>query len=309
MNWPNQAVLEFALPFTPLELVGGALACLLALLMGRLLAKKQARAFASPKYESQNAPTQSNDRLPTVTFLDYGDMRFLHLGTPAVQGSMKMSKPFEIHLEYVQRMMGWLLFTDLDKVKHLHAMQLGLGAASLTKFCYQHLGMQTTAIELNPQVIETCRQWFNLPPNNLKLQVTIGDAAEVATQTHWHGKVDVLQIDLYDQDAKAPVLDSKAFYADCRRLLTPEGCLVVNLFGHDMHFHESMQNIAHSFGDNALWAFKPTPAGNTIAMAFLTPRHEDTSALALQASRIEACHPLPAKKWLKALSPYSQPPL
>lgn len=30
-------------------------------------------------------------------------MRFLHLGSPAVEGAMQISKPFEIHLEYQQR--------------------------------------------------------------------------------------------------------------------------------------------------------------------------------------------------------------
>jgi len=111
------------------------IACVFAILIGVFLAKKQARAFSG----------QSNGNLPTVNFFDYGNMRFLHLGTPAVQGSMKISKPFEIHLDYVQRMMAWLLFANLDRVSHLRAMQLGLGAASLTKFCYSHLHMQTTA--------------------------------------------------------------------------------------------------------------------------------------------------------------------
>ena len=160
--------------------------------------------------------TQRKNNLPEVNFSDYGDVRYLHLGTPWVQGSMKINKPFEIHLEYVQRMMGWLLFADLDKVGSLHAMQLGLGAASLTKFCHKHLRMQTTAIELNPQVIAACRLWFKLPEDTSKLNVVLGDAAEVAGHDHWRGKIDALQVDLYDQDAACPVLDSEAFYADCR---------------------------------------------------------------------------------------------
>jgi spermidine synthase len=34
---------------------------------------------------------------------------------------------------------------------------------------------------------------------------------------HWLGTVDALQVDLYDHEAAAPVLDSADFYADCRR--------------------------------------------------------------------------------------------
>jgi hypothetical protein len=95
--------------------------------------------------------------LPEVNFSDYGDTRYLHLGTEWVQGSMKLDAPYDIDLEYVQRMMAWLLFMDPASVPKRHAMQLGLGAASLTKFCHKKLRMKTTAIELNPQVVAACR--------------------------------------------------------------------------------------------------------------------------------------------------------
>ncbi|WP_199220195.1 spermidine synthase [Limnohabitans sp. Rim8] len=233
-------------------------------------------------------------------------MRFLHLGTPAVQGSMKVSKPFEIHLEYQQRMMGWLLFTDLDQVSHKHAMQLGLGAASLTKFCYQHLKMRTIAIELNPQVITTCRQWFNLPKDNEKLQVVLGDAAEIASDDQWRGKIDALQVDLYDQAAASPVIDSEDFYRDCRSLLTHEGCMAVNLFGQASNYDESLKKITTAFGKDAVWAFKPTSAGNAIVLALRTPRVFDANTLQAQAQTIQTRWPLPAKKWLKTLAPISR---
>ena len=93
----NQLTLDLGMPFTSTELVFGVLACILAIWLGARLAKKQAHAFSGQTHDSG---------LPAVTFADYGDMRFLHLGTPAVQGSMKLSKPFDIHLEYLQRMMG-----------------------------------------------------------------------------------------------------------------------------------------------------------------------------------------------------------
>jgi len=70
--------------------------------------------------------TKKKIQLPEVNFSDYGDTRYLHLGTPWVQGSMNIEKPFDIDLEYVQRMMAWLLFVDIDQVNKLHAMQLGL---------------------------------------------------------------------------------------------------------------------------------------------------------------------------------------
>ena len=131
--------------------------------------------------------------LPEVNFSDHGDIRYLHLGTEWVQGSMRLDEPFEIHLEYVQRMMAWLLFVDPAGVPGRHAMQLGLGAGSLTKFCHRKLRMKTTAIELNPQVVAACRLWFKLPRDDSRLSVVLGDAAEVASHAHWRGEVDALQ--------------------------------------------------------------------------------------------------------------------
>src|SRR5262249_50252979 len=128
-------------------------------------------------------------------------------------GSMDLRRPYELELEYVQRMMAWLLFVESGSLRQRHAMQFGLGAASLTKFCWRKLRMRVTAIELNPQVIAACRLWFKLPADDARLSVILGDAAQVAAHEHWRGQVDVLQVDLYDHEAAAPVLDSESFSA------------------------------------------------------------------------------------------------
>jgi spermidine synthase len=295
----------FAENLDPTEVALGLFSCVLAAFVGIVLARKQARVYSGSGTLSASHP--NNDQWPVVTFADYGDMRFLHLGTPAVQGSMKINKPFDIHLEYVQRMMAWLLFTELDQVKHMHAMQLGLGAASLTKFCHHHLGMQTTAIELNPQVIATCRRWFNLPENDARLDVVLGDAGEAASNDQWRGKIDTLQVDLYDQEAAQPVIDSEAFYRNCRDMLTDQGCMTVNLFGHAMSYADSLHKISAAFGEDATWAFKPTTAGNTIVLAFRSPPKFEHDMLQQQAQAIQARWPLSATKWLKALRPFQQP--
>ena len=291
------------------------LGCGVATWIGASLAKKQARAFSGESNAHASNTLQGQGDLPNVNFFDYGDMRFLHLGSPAVQGSMKISKPYEIHLDYVQRMMAWLLCADLDRVNQLQATQLGLGAASLTKFCHLQLGMSTTAVELNPQVIEACRLWFKLPPNNERLQVLEGDAAEVAKHSQWHRKVDALQVDLYDPEAAQPAVDSEDFYRDCRELLTDNGCMTVNLFGRDLRYQESLNKITAAFGAASVWAFKPTSSGNAIVLALRTPRPFNMQALQVNAQVIEARWSLPATNWLKELvrtnegTSFHRPPL
>ena len=175
---------------------------------------------------------------------EHGKVRYLHLGTAWVQGSMWLKKPNDIELEYVQRMQAWLLFHEAEDVGDLHAMQFGLGAATLTKHCYRVLDMRTTAIELNPQVVAACRTWFELPPDDERLNVVLGDAAEVAAHEHWQGQVDVLHVDLYDDEAAAPVLDDPVFYGHCKNLLTQRGCMVVNLFGRSSSFDRAVAHIS-----------------------------------------------------------------
>lgn len=237
--------------------------------------------------------------LPDVHFSDHGDIRYLHLETEWIQGSMRMDAPYEIHLEYVQRMMAWLLFVEPATVARRHALQLGLGAAALTKFCHKKLRMKTTAIELNPQVVAACRIWFKLPKDDSRLSVIVADAAEVAAHAHWHGQVDALQVDLYDHEAAAPVLDSEEFYRDCRGLLTDDGCMTVNLFGRTSSYERSLKRIQAAFGADAVWAFKATREGNTVVLALREPVQPRRGELAARADEIEARWGLPARKWLR----------
>lgn len=247
--------------------------------------------------------TTDKTRLPDVHFSDHGDVRYLHLGTEWVQGSMRMDAPNDIDLEYVQRMMGWLLFVEPQTVARRHAMQFGLGAGALTKFCHRKLRMKTTAIELNPQVVAACRLWFKLPKDDARLSVILGDAAEVAAHAHWQGQVDALQVDLYDHEAAAPVLDSEEFYRDCRRLLTEDGVMTVNLFGRSSSYERSLARIQAAFGPEAVWAFKPTREGNTVVLALREPVHPTRAQLAARAEEIESRWGLPARKWLRVFRP------
>ena len=240
---------------------------------------------------------------PEVNFSDEGLIRHLHLDSPWIQGSMRMDAPIELVHEYIQRMMAWLLFVDADTVPKRQALQLGLGAGSLTKHCHKVLRMKTTAIELNPQVLHACRGWFKLPADSARLQVILADAAQEIQQPRWWGAVDALQVDLYDHDAAAPVLDSAAFYADCRRLLTQDGCMTVNLFGRSSSFANSVEKMTTAFGADAVWAFKATREGNTVVLAQRTPSRPKRGLLAERAEIIQTRWSLPAVKWLRGFKP------
>lgn len=77
----------------------------------------------------------AKSRFAPVTFSETAGVRYLHFGTEWVQGAMRLKKPDHIELEYVQQMMAWLLFLETPA----RIVQLGLGAAALTKFTHRYL--------------------------------------------------------------------------------------------------------------------------------------------------------------------------
>lgn len=242
--------------------------------------------------------------LPEVTISESDGVRYLHLGSPWVQGAMRIGKPLVVELAYVQRMLAALLWLPTAQLGSGRAVQLGLGAGALTRFTTKALGMPTTVVEINRQVVEINARWFRLPRET---EVVLGDAA------HWlaraePGSVALLHADLYDEHAAAPVLDDEAFYAACRRVLVQTGGLFsVNLFGRDASFSRSIERVAQAFGADQVWSLSPTREGNTIVVAgrgVVVPGREE---LAERAREIEARYGsfgLPARKWLRMVRPY-----
>ena len=131
------------------------------------------------------------------------------------------------------------------------------------------------------------------------LRVVLADAAQEIRKSQWLGTVDALAVDLYDHDAAAPVLDSAEFYADCRNLLTEDGIMTVNLFGRTSSYERSLARMAEAFGEEAMWAFRPTREGNTVVLAQRTPRALDPAALQAASAQVQARWDLPTTRWPK----------
>jgi spermidine synthase len=135
------------------------------------------------------------------------------------------------------------------------------------------------------------------------MRVIIADAALEIQSQEWLGTVDILHVDLYDHEAAAPVLDDVAFYKNCRALLSDEGTMTVNLFGRTSSYEMSLTKMAEAFGQDALWAFKPTREGNTVVMAQRVASRPKRDQLQAQAESIENRFGLPGTKWLKVFKP------
>ena len=242
--------------------------------------------------------------LAGATISEFDGVRYLHLGTDWVQGAMRIRKPRQLELDYIQRMMVWLLWLPSEALDHGRAVQLGLGAAAITRYTHQVLRWHTTAVEINPSVVTACRLWFQLPNDDERLQVIEADAGWWVQQDAQLQTADALCVDLYDHEAAAPVLDDEAFYAHCRDLLAPGGLMTVNLFGRDVSFERSAARVAAAFGTDQVWQLAPTKEGNTVLVAARGVLVPDREALTARAELIESRYGLPARKWLRMVKPY-----
>jgi spermidine synthase len=254
---------------------------------------------------SSQAAARASQPLPEVTLSEADGVRYLHLGSVWVQGAMRISRPQWIELVYIQRMLACLLWCPTEALGAGRAVQLGLGAGALTRFTARTLRMPTTVVEINRAVVDVNARWFHLPH---EAEVVVGDAADWLRQAEAES-VRLLHVDLYDEEAAAPVLDDQPFYADCRRVLEGTGGLFsVNLFGRDASFARSIAHVAEAFGADQVWSLTPTREGNTVVVAgrgVVVPGRDELAARAAVLEQRFGALGLPARKWLRMVRPYS----
>jgi spermidine synthase len=241
-------------------------------------------------------PRFSQPGHPPATITEFEGVRSLHLGTSWVQGSMRLNRPDAIELEYVQMMMMWMLFVQQPR----RIAQLGLGSAALTKFCYQKFpAARVTAAELNPNVIAICHGYFGLPPNDARLSVREMDALDFVMDPANHGTLDVLQVDLYDEEARGPVLDTPEFYQACADCLVDGGVMTANVFGDFINYDKNLQAMELAF-DAVVWLPEVHDA-NIVVIAFKEAPQIDFAVLYERAADIKRRYNLPAKNWVNGL--------
>jgi spermidine synthase len=194
-------------------------------------------------------------------------------------------------------MMAFLLFNP----KPATVLMVGLGGGSLAKFIYHRLpDTRTTAIEVNPRVVDVARQYFFVPPDDERLNIIVTDGAAyledncVAT--------DVIVVDGYDAESQVEALCTPAFYRACARALTADGILVVNLWGGDRNFTTCVNRIAKAF-DGLVACLPAGRPGNIAAFAFKrSPGQPLWQDLRARGAALEALYGLEFTRFVNELA-------
>jgi len=159
----------------------------------------------------------------------------------ALQSEMRLDAPDELMLGYTQTMIGFLLF-DPNPAR---VGMIGLGGGSLAKFCHRHLPATSIEVaEIDPAVI-ALRDYFHIPRDEQRLQIHCMDGADFIKRASQ--RFDVILVDGFDRQGQPPQLCSQSFYEDCRRALTGNGLLVVNLLGDSHEMQDCIERLHRAF--------------------------------------------------------------
>ena len=234
-----------------------------------------------------------------VTFSEIQGVRYLHLGTPWVQGAMRIKKPYLIELEYAQQMMAWLLFLDARNTKTL---QLGLGTGALTQFTNRlNDTIRTVGVELNPGIIVAAQTMFSLDVQSPRMTIIQENALSYVKSTKNHLQFDSIQVDIFNGEASGPALSSLDFYQGCFHALKEVGVMTVNLFSRHPSFNTNINHICDVFGNRVL-VFNEVHDCNVVVIAFKGPHLEISwDDLEKRAQYLRKESGLPTKNWVKHL--------
>lgn len=205
--------------------------------------------------------------MPSIEISEERGVRYLHFGSAWVQGAMRIARPWALELEYTRQMMMPLALRD-DPRWPESVLQLGLGAASVTRFLHRHRpGARITVIEILPEVVSAARQFFKLP-DDPRVHVEIGEAHDYLAGSE--RRYDLLLVDAFDDRGRSGMVDSVPFYMNCRDRLRRHGVASFNFLARSRGAAPAIARIREAFGER-VWVLPQTEAGNIVVLGGVAP--------------------------------------
>jgi spermidine synthase len=236
------------------------------------------------------------DDAETVYISEKFGVRSLHIGSDTVQSAMRIAAPNELELSYTRSMMGFLLFSEIPQ----SVLMIGLGGGSVAKYVYQRLPQtKIRVIEISERVLTVARRYFEVPENDARFEVIIGDGAAFVARADV--RADLIMADGYDGDSHVESVSTFAFYRDCHARLSSRGMLVVNLWGGDRAFNDTLKRIEQAFPDGTL-CLPAEKLGNVIVFGFRGPVGKvPWATLEERATALEARYDLGFTRFVESL--------
>jgi spermidine synthase len=176
-----------------------------------------------------------------------------------------------------QEMMTHVPIMGLERPAR-RVLVIGGGDGCMAREALRHVSVeQVTMVELDRAVVDACKEWMpgvTADYSDARLEVLIEDAAEYVKDAP-DAYFDAVLCDSPDPIGPAEVLFSAGFYADVRRILTPQGAAV---FQSGVPFFQAgetagiVQRLRAVFAQVAVYqAAVPTYYGGSMALVLASP--------------------------------------
>ncbi|QJD30763.1 spermine/spermidine synthase domain-containing protein [Methylococcus geothermalis] len=242
----------------------------------------------------------ARDGYGSIEVVDAFGVRTLHFGTPARQSAMCLQEPDRVELPYVRALLSALLFQPEPAA----ILLLGLGGGSLAKALFQHLpASRIDVVEQREMVVQAAHRFFGLPEDP-RLSVTVGDAAEFVKEarTERPCSYDLILVDLFDAQGMAPLVGDEPLYLDCAGALRREGVFGINLWGTQAMACKRVLGMMATAFDGPSFRLAVPGRGNLIGFALGSePEPATARAMAQRARRLEAGLGIEFSRFLRAL--------
>ncbi len=197
---------------------------------------------------------------------DDGDKRWMHFGTGSIQSAMDNSCHHDFVLDYMRRMMAFLLF----KEKIGRTLILGLGGGAMVRYIHHHWPEEKiTAIDIDEDVIKIATNSFGIP-SSPKIQIKAADAVFYLSHTIDFNP-DTIFLDLFIGDESPDNLYDDEFINSFYETLAPSGVAVINLLPTNVNeFTDLIRKVRKVF-DGMIFCLSVPDHDNIILFAFKRP--------------------------------------
>jgi spermidine synthase len=211
-----------------------------------------------------------------ISVTDVGFVRMLRFEHNR-QSSMYLDSPFDTDFEYP----GYFHIALAIRPGATRTLVIGLGGGTVAKRMWRdYPEMTVDAVELDPEVVEVARRFFELPEDE-RLRVFVEDGRRFVESAR--DLYDIVIIDAFDDDRVPRPLTTEEFMASARDRLLPDGVIAYNFIGstrgdRSKAFRSMHRTLSNVWGN--VWVFEVddgilTEGSNIILFASDTDMTED----------------------------------
>lgn len=236
----------------------------------------------------------NRDSTHRIQVFERGDRIELRFGNTIVQSAKSKRAPDLLLLEYTRALLTCMLLVP----DNAGILQIGLGAGTIPAFIHRHFPLaRQRVVELNPQVVDVARRYFDLP-ESARLEIVQDDGINHLRVTR--DTFDLVIFDAFHAEGAAPQMTTATAFSLAQKRLKPGGWLVNNAWGSD---EALLRNILLALKERfpEVHSLSVRMNSNVIIFAGSPSRPIGLRELTARAAALGARMPLDFDPWLRQL--------